>query len=80
MLSNFIKSNNSVLGNKITLVFGAIVVALILVMGIGLLCTTILIEKIPKPNRTYLGLVFIFYASFRAYRIFKSFKDSKTND
>jgi hypothetical protein len=65
------------LGHKITFGFSLVVVCLILVLGIGMITTDIAIEKIPKPNRIYLGFVFIVYAAYRAYRANNQYKQMK---
>lgn len=64
-------------GNKIVLIFGLAVAVLILFFGITLLATDLFIEKIPRPNRTILGIVFILYAAFRGYRAKLAFDKMK---
>jgi hypothetical protein len=49
-------------------VSGAFFGGLIFLLGIGLLSTEVLTERIPKPNRTYLGIVFLVYGIYRGYR------------
>jgi hypothetical protein len=56
------------MANKIIFVFGLVIVVLILSMGIVLLSTHLFTDKIPYPNRTFVGIVFILYALFRGYR------------
>lgn len=68
------------MGNKIVVIFGAVIVAFILFMGVFLLVSDLFIDKIPKPNRTYLGVVFIIYGAYRAYRIYNVFKNSHENE
>ena len=65
------------IGGKITFGFSLIVVCLILFFGIVLLSTDLFEDRIPRPNRTYLGFVFIAYASYRGYRANKQYKEMK---
>jgi len=65
------------IGHKITFGFSLVVVCLILFLGVMLLSTEIVIEKVPRPNRTYLGIVFILYSIYRGYRANKQFKQMK---
>ncbi len=60
-------------GNKIVLIFGVLVAIFILFFGIVLLGTDLFIEKIPKPNRTFVGVIFILYAIFRGWRARQQF-------
>ena len=71
------KNNYMKWSNKIVLIFGLIVAVFILFFGITLLCTNMFIDKIPKPNRTFLGIVFILYAAFRGYRAKMAFDKMK---
>lgn len=52
--------------------------ALFLGCGFVFLSTDFLLEKLPKPNRTWFGIIFIIYGGFRAARQYNQYK--KTND
>lgn len=67
------------ISGKIILMFGLFVAVFILFFGIVLLFTNLFIERIPKPNRNYLGVVFILYSFFRIYRANKQYKKIKSN-
>ncbi|MBS1647029.1 MAG: hypothetical protein JST67_06790 [Bacteroidetes bacterium] len=62
--------------HKAFLISGFIFAALFMGCGFALLCTSFLIEKIPEPNRTWGGFVFIAYGAFRLYRQIKTVKST----
>jgi hypothetical protein len=56
------------IGERISFISSAFIGSLIFIAGIALLATNMLYEQIPKPNRTWLGIVFIVYGIYRGYR------------
>ena len=60
--------------------FGNIMAAAFLCCGFLFLCSNFLIEKVPAPNRMYLGLLMLLYAGFRASRQYKFYKKIKQQD
>lgn len=57
--------------------FGTVMAAAFLCCGFLFLTSNFLIEKVPAPNRTYMGIVFLLYAGFRGTRQYKVFKQLK---
>jgi hypothetical protein len=53
---------------------GIIMAAVFICCGFIFLLTGFLIASLPKPNRTILGFVFIFYGAFRATRQYSRYK------
>lgn len=54
--------------------FGTVMAAAFLCCGFLFLTTNFLIERVPPPNRTYLGIVMLFYAAFRGTRQYNVYK------
>ena len=54
--------------------FGTLMAAVFICCGFAFLLTDFLVVNVPKPNRTYLGIVFIIYGSFRAVRQYNQYK------
>lgn len=59
---------------------GVLMAALFLGCGFVFLCSDFLIEQLPKPNRTWFGIIFIVYGGFRAARQYNQFKKLKKED
>ncbi len=70
---------NSV-AQKAILAFGLIMVALFLALGIVFFFTDILIDSVPKPNRTYLALVFFVYVIIRSIRLYQQYAKLKREE
>ena len=68
------------IGHKITFGFSLAVVCLILFLGVMMLISDVAIDRVPKPNRTYLGIVFILYSGYRGYRANKQFKQMQNEE
>jgi len=62
------------------LITGIIMAALFIGCGFVFLCTNVLIEKLPTPNRYYFGIVFIVYGGFRAVRQYNRYKKMKLEE
>jgi DMSO/TMAO reductase YedYZ heme-binding membrane subunit len=60
--------------------FGTIMAAAFLCCGFLFLLSNFLIERVPLPNRTYLGIVMLFYAGFRGTRQYKMYQRIKRGD
>jgi len=60
--------------------FGTLMAAAFLCCGFLFLTSNFLIERVPPPNRTYLGIVLLLYAGFRATRQYNVFKKLKRGD
>ena len=60
--------------------FGMVMAAVFICCGFAFLLSDFLIANVPKPNRTYLGYVFIFYGAFRAARQYNRFKIMQRHD
>ena len=54
--------------------------ALFIGCGFIFLCTDFLLERLPKPNRTWFGILFIIYGGFRAGRQYYQFKKLKREE
>jgi len=57
--------------------FGTIMAAAFICCGFLFLTSHFLIENVPPPNRKYLGIIFIFYGSFRTTRQYNMYKRLK---
>jgi hypothetical protein len=56
------------MGQKIILALSVLIAGFILFMGVVLLATSLFMDRIQQPNRTYIGILFILYACYRGYR------------
>lgn len=56
------------------LITGIIMAALFIGCGFVFLSTDFMIEKLPKPNRIWFGIIFIVYGGFRAVRQYNQYK------
>jgi hypothetical protein len=70
------------LTKKINWYFGLVMVLVILFLGIGLLLTDVAYDTISGSRRTWMGVIFLVYAGFRAIRVYMQYKQfkSETND
>jgi hypothetical protein len=59
---------------------GILMAALFLGCGFVFLCSDFLIERLPKPNRIWFGIIFIVYGGFRAARQYNQFKKMQRED
>jgi len=59
---------------------GVLMATLFLGCGFVFLCSDFLIERLPKPNRTWFGIIFIVYGGFRAARQYNQFKKMQRED
>jgi hypothetical protein len=59
---------------------GVLMAALFLGCGFVFLCSDFLIDRFPKPNRTWFGFIFLAYGGFRAARQYNQFKKLKRED
>lgn len=60
--------------------FGTIMAAVFLCCGFLFICSNFLIDRVPPPNRTYIGILFLLYAGFRATRQYNLYKRLKRGD
>ena len=60
--------------------FGTVMAAAFLCCGFLFLLSDVLIENFPQPNRKWLGILFIVYASYRGVRQYNLFKKLKRNE
>jgi hypothetical protein len=65
------------LSNKVGFIFGFAMTIIFLACGIVFMFTDFMIENLPKPNRTYLALVFYVYVIFRSTRLYQQYKRFK---
>src|SRR4051812_26810108 len=63
--------------NTVLFWFGILMAAVFICCGFSFLFTNFLLANVPKPNRTYLGYVFIVYGAFRATRQYSRYKNCK---
>ncbi|HTA60804.1 MAG TPA: hypothetical protein VK835_00030 [Bacteroidia bacterium] len=56
------------------LITGIIMAALFIGCGFVFLCTDFLIERLPKPDRIWLSIIFIVYGGFRSVRQYNRYK------
>jgi hypothetical protein len=56
------------------LITGIIMAALFIGCGFVFLGTNFLIERLPKPDRIWLGVIFIAYGGFRGARQYNRYK------
>jgi uncharacterized membrane protein YoaK (UPF0700 family) len=68
------------LANKVGWLFGLVMTIVFFACGIVFMFSDFMIENLPKPNRTYLALVFLAYAVIRAIRLYQQYKKFKTNE
>ena len=54
--------------------FGIVMAAVFICCGFAFLISDFLLANVPKPNRTYIGIVFIVYGAFRGTRQYKQYK------
>lgn len=59
---------------------GILMAAVFIGCGFVFLCSDVLIDKLPKPNRTWLGVAFLAYGGFRAARQYNQFKRMKREE
>lgn len=57
--------------------FGTVMAAVFLCCGFLFLCSNFMIENIPHPNRTWVGILFLLYAGFRTTRQYNLYKRLK---
>lgn len=55
---------------------------LVIYLGLGyfFLGTDLMIDKFPRPNRTYIGLVLVGWGLFRGFMIWQRYKRMKQDD
>jgi hypothetical protein len=68
------------LANKVGWIFGLAMTCIFLACGVLFMFTGFMIENLPKPNRTYLALVFFVYSLLRAIRLYQQFKKLKREE
>jgi len=66
--------------NKVGWVFGLAMACIFLACGIVFMFTDFMIENLPKPNRTYLALVFFVYVVLRIIRLYQQYKRMKMEE
>lgn len=59
---------------------GTLMAAAFLCCGFLFLLSNFLIENVPPPNRTYMGIVFLLYAGFRGTRQYNVYKRIKRGE
>ncbi|HKC68282.1 MAG TPA: hypothetical protein VKG26_08630 [Bacteroidia bacterium] len=59
---------------------GTVMAALFIGCGFVFLCTGFLIERLPKPDRIWFGIIFIAYGGFRAVRQYNQYKKMKQEE
>ncbi|HXB39872.1 MAG TPA: hypothetical protein VNZ49_04970 [Bacteroidia bacterium] len=57
--------------------FGTIMAAAFLCCGLLFLCSDVMIDNFPPPNRKWLGILFLVYAGYRGARQYIKFKKLK---
>ncbi len=62
---------------KTRLVMNLAMAALFLASGLLFLCTNVLMDRFPKPNRLWLGGVLILWACFRAFTAYTTWQKIK---
>lgn len=68
------------LANKVGWLFGLTMTCIFLACGIVFMFTDFMIDNLPKPNRTYLALVFYVYVVLRAIRLVQQYKKLKREE
>ena len=66
--------------NKVSWFMGLFMTVVVLGFAIVFSLTDLFIENIPKPNRTYLALMFLGYSIFRGVRVYQQFKKMKQDE
>jgi hypothetical protein len=64
----------------VSLVINFGMATIILIMGFAMLLTDIYGDLIQRPNRTYLGLIFLAYAGFRYMRGWQIYKRNQRDE
>ena len=59
---------------------GIVMAALFLGCGFVFLCSDFMIDKYPRPSRTWFAIVFLAYGGFRAARQYHQYKKMKADE
>jgi hypothetical protein len=59
---------------------GTLMAALFIGCGFVFLCSDFMLEQLPKPKRTWFGILFLVYGGFRAVRQYNQFKKTKREE
>ncbi len=65
---------------KVSLIISASMLLVFLALGYLFLATPFLIDRFPKPNRIYIGLLLVGWAVFRGIMVWQRYKRMKRED
>jgi hypothetical protein len=65
---------------KISLIIALSMMTVYLSLGYLFLGTSMWIDRFPKPNRTYIGLVLVGWALFRGFMVWQRYKRMQNDD
>jgi len=60
--------------------FGILMAAVFICCGFAFLLSDFLVSNVPKPNRTWLGIIFLLYGSFRGTRQYMQYKKMRRDE
>lgn len=77
----FLYTQNMKLGlHTISFWFGLVMVLVVSALGISMLTTDALSDRLNGPKRTFFIVLMFSYAAYRGYRLYQSYKQQKRNE